>query len=64
MEKDLSGTTSEVIGLTKTKGNPQSENSFDCFQKTAAIAPKLCYNGSISRNDLDCVLQAKEGVLV
>jgi len=44
--------------------NDKTENNFDYFQKTAAFSPTVCYNGSISQNNLGCELQAKEGVLV
>jgi hypothetical protein len=64
MEKDLLDTAGEVVVLAKFKREGLGENSFDYFQKTAASAPKLCYNKSISQNDLGCELQAKEGVLV
>jgi len=56
MEKDLSNVASLDGAI--------SENDFDYFQKGAAIAPQVCYNGYISQNDLGCELQAKEGVLV
>jgi len=56
MEKDLQTAITDVGKLT--------ESNFEYFQKTAAYAPKLCYNGNISQNDLGCTLQAKEGVLV
>jgi len=65
MEKDLLNAVN--IANTASVANadrPMVENSFGKFQKAAAFAPKLCYNESISQNDLDCELQAKEGVLV
>jgi len=56
MEKDL-------LDMASLQSD-ECESSFDCFQKTAAIAPRICYNDRISQDDLDCELQAKEGVLV
>jgi hypothetical protein len=40
------------------------ENNFDIFQKRAALAPSMWYNGIKSQCNLGCELQAKEGVLV
>jgi len=66
MEKDLQ--EEYVLHVVTGKSNKHMENlienNFDCFQKTAAFSPTVCYNGSISQNDLGCELQAKEGVLV
>jgi len=56
MEKDLLKIASA--------GNAKDESNFDYFQKTAAIPTRVCYNESISQNDVSCELQAKEGVLV
>jgi len=61
MEKDLQ--EGYVLYATNGKStdlmNSKIENDFDYFQKTAAFSPTVCYNGSISQNDLGCELQAK-----
>jgi len=60
MEKDLPKTASSVIEICEGKEKSCIENNFDYFQKTAAFTPRVCYNKSISQNDLVCSLQAKE----
>jgi len=66
MEKDLQ--EGYVLQVVTGKSNNHMENSiesnFDIFQKGAALAPSVWYNGIKSQNDLGCELQAKEGVLV
>ena len=70
MEKDLNDTENLVKSTI--------ENNFDIFKKGAAGSSVVCYNKSISQNDLGlvgsvascspmqpgCKLQAKEGALV